>query len=234
MAYEKADYDSMYRISARDPVTNHRYANFNSPELRAQGITDLTLRLHYHGAVIKPKYKIDPVQDPGRVWLVPRLIDYLIAEGTPLSSTSVVCILGGVFGWLGEALEDEFPGLSAVTIDLSDYVQDTKDLSQDDELIASINGAGYDETSGAGLFLFDKFKDPNPRSRNPNRVMKEDLKNNASLNRIRNQIPRDITHGITEEMWQDSNVTQLQKDRITDAAATWNVSLTHIIDGVFS
>ena len=220
MAYEKVDFTAAYGIYAVDPVTRHRYVNFSSPNVL--GGANITCRLHYHPQVIKPS----------KVLLAQRLIDYLIAQGTPLTATDMLCIIGGAFGWLGEALEDLIPGLEVVSVDLSQYVQDTKDLSPDDELIESIEAEGHTATDGGvGQFLFDKFTDPNPRSRNGGKVLQEGLDTVKSRNAVRKALQQaDPTRVITEELWQI--LTQAEKDKYTAAAANWGVPMTHIIDGV--
>lgn len=218
MAYEKADFYANYGFWAIDPVTRHKFARFKSPNIA--GGVEITCRLHYHPAAVK-KLKATMAQ---------RLVDHFIAQGDPLTADDVLVVIGGAFGWLGEALEDLVPGLVACSVDLSDYVQLVKDQSPDDELIESIEAEGNTITDGGpGQYLYDKFKDPNPRSRNPNRVIKETLANNGSRNRVRAKLPRNVTRCITEEVWQ--LITPQEQQTYTDAAAAWGVPLTHIIDG---
>ena len=220
MAYEKADFYAAYGTYAVDPVTRHRFAKFQSPSVF--GGQEITLRLHYHPLVIKPS----------KVAMAQRLIDYLQAQGTPLTATDRVVIIGGAFGWTGEALEDLIPGLEAVSVDMSQYVQDTKNLSPDDELLESIVAGGKNVgDGGVGDFLFSKFSDPNPRARNGAKVLQEDLSTVKSRNEVRKVLQQsDPTRVITEEVWQI--LTQAEKDKYTAAAASWGVPLTHIIDGV--
>lgn len=220
MAYEKADFYAAYGVYAVDPVTRHRFAKFRSPNV--QGGAEITLRLHYHPAVQKP-YKFIMAQ---------RLVDWFAANGTPLTASDRVAVIGGAFGWTCEALEDLVQGLGAVSIDLSQYVQDTKDLSPDDELIESIEAQGYTHADGGvGQFLFEKFSDPNPRSRDGSKVIKEGLDSNQSRNKVRQALKNaDPTWIITEEVWQI--LTQQEKDRYTDAAAAWGCGLVHIIDNI--
>ena len=221
MAYEKADFYAAYGKYPHIPGTNKRLAQYREPGLF--GGQKITIRLHYHPAVIKPESVIK----------AQRVIDYLITQGTPLTAADRLVIVGGAFGWLGEALEDLIPGLQAVSVDLSQYVQDTKDLSPDDELIESIVAEGYDHTvpSSVGEFLFNSFHDPNPRSRDGSKVLQEDLSSVKSRNAVRKALQStDPTRIITEEVWQI--LTQAEQDKYTAAAASWGVPLTHIIDGV--
>lgn len=220
MAYEKADFYAAYGSYAVDPITRHRYANFRSPGV-LNGAA-ITLRLHYHPLVQKPSKAI----------LAQRLVDHFIAVGNPLMPSDRLVIIGGAFGWTGEALEDLITGLDVVSIDLSQYVQDTKDLSPDDELTESIEAEGHAvNDGGVGQFLFNKFTDPNPRSRNGGRVLQEDLTSVKSRNAVKKALQQtNPTRVITEEVWQI--LTQGEQDQYTTAAQAWGVSLTHIIDGV--
>lgn len=219
MAYEKADFYAAYGIYARDPVTGIRYANATIPEFPGETIT---LRLHYHPAVKKTD----------RAIMAGRLVDYFINQGSPLVATDKLVVIGGAFGWLGEALEDQIIGLEVVTIDLSQYVQDSKDQSPDDELIESIIAVGYTITDGyVGQYLFERFTDPAPRSRDGSKILQEDLTTTKSRNSVRKALRQaDPTRIITEEVWQI--LSQADKDQYTAAAANWGVPLTHIIDGV--
>lgn len=219
MAYEKADFYANYRTFAVDPVTRHRYARFTSPHV--QGGAELTLVMHYHPFVRKPEAD----------QLAIRLILHFQALGVPLTPADRLCIIGGAYGWLGENLEDRFEGLEAVSVDLSQYVQDTKDSSPDDELIEEIEAQGLTIASGPGQFLYDKFKDPNPRSRDGSKVLQEDLNSTRSRNEVRKALKQtDPTRIITEEVWQ--LLSQEEQDRYTAAAANWGVPMTHIIGGV--
>jgi hypothetical protein len=219
-AYEKADFYAAYGTYPHVPGTNLRLARHYNPDLFGEG-NFVTCRLHYHPHTIKPE----------KVALAQRLVDHFNDIGDPLLGTDKILIVGGAFGWLGEALEDLVPGLYHITCDLSTYVQDNKDLSPDDELIESINAEGLDETAGIGLQLFNWFSDLNPRSRQGSRVLQEDLSTNQSRNRVRqafNNQPPD--RAITEETWQVLSPAE-QADYI-NAFTTWNIPYTHIIDNV--
>lgn len=218
MAYEKADFAAAYRKYAVDPVTNHRYANFKSPET---GLEPLTCILHYHPNAIKPSM----------VQKAERLVQHYIDNGTPLIADSTVCVIGGAFGWLGEALEDLVPGLEACSVDLSQYVQDVKAVSADDELIEQLEASGYDITVGGGKRMYDLFKNPSPRCRRPEMVVQSSLQNNKARNDVRKLFQKlAIDHVITEELWQI--LTPEEKTRYTAAADSYGATLTHIIDEV--
>lgn len=209
MAYEKADFYAAYGFYAVDPDTGIRYAKASIPEFPGESIT---LRLHYHPLVYRGE--------------AARKAQLLVDKGL-VSSPDNLVIIGGAFGWLGEALVS-LTGCEAVSTDLSQYIQDTKDLSPDDELIESIRASGYNEAGGVGLFLFNKFSDLSPRSTMP--VLKEDMASNKSRNSVERALPNIPTRIITEEVWQI--LPQESKDAYESAAAGLNVPITHIIDGV--
>lgn len=217
MAYEKADFYAAYGAYAVDPVTRHRFGKFKSPHVLNGA--EITCRLHYHPSVIREQMR-------GKAISVKEFFD---AEGAPLVSTDSLIIVGGAFGWLGEMFENRI-GLQALTIDLSQYVADNKSLSPDDELIESIAAAGNSHTDGGvGQFLFEKFTDPNPRSRSPERVLQEDLATQQSRQRVRQALARKPTRMITEEVWQLLDDTE--KNVYRQAATAWGITLTHIITG---
>lgn len=209
MAYEKADFYAAYGFYAVDPDTGIRYAKASIPEFPGESIT---LRLHYHPLVYRRQ--------------AARKAQLLVDQGLVNSSDNLI-IVGGAFGWLGEALVS-LTGCKAVSTDLSQYIQDTKDLSPDDELIESIRASGYNETTGIGLFLFNKFSDPSPRSTIP--TLKEDMVSNKSRNSVKRALPRAPTRIITEEVWQI--LDQTEKDQYTSAAESFGAHMTHIIDDV--
>ena len=218
MAYEKADFYAAYGVYAVDPVTRHRFAKFKSPSI--QGGLEITCRLHYHPAVQKQSMQNKAIA----------LKDYFIAQGEPLVPADSLIVVGGAFGWLGEMLEDRI-GLVACSIDMSNYVQAVKDESPDDELIESIEAAGYTIDDGArGQFLYNKFRTTVRRSRTITRVLQEDLSTPQSRSRVRNALTRKPTRMVTEEVWQ--LLTPAEKNVYETAASNWDLTLTHIIDGV--
>ena len=155
------------------------------------------------------------------------IVDYLQGQGTPLTSTSTVVLIGGAFGWTGEALEDLVPGLEACSVDLSQYVQDVKSVSDDDELIEVITAAGYDHAlpNSVGEWVFNQFSNPSPRVR-----VQTDLSTPQASNIVRRLFRENtVTHCITEEVWQ--LLTQQERDNYTAAAASYGAVLLHIIDG---
>lgn len=224
MAYEKAEYWAAYRRGAV-LSNNWKMAKFRSPQL--EGLVDydpsngVTLAEHYVPNAIKP-FMPEKAQ---------KVIDHF-AQTTPLTATSTVIVIGGAYGWLGEALEDLVPGLEAISVDLSQYVQDTKSLSPDDELIESIAASGYDHTlpNSVGEWLYNELSDPSPRSRRPEMVIQSDMSKTKARNDIRKTFQREVvTHVVTEEVWQI--LTAEEQTRYTAAATGYGAVLAHIIDG---
>lgn len=209
--YTKAEYVAQYGFYPKIPGTDYRLARLRHPALLGTFET-VSLRLHYH-----------PLRE--RVSAAQRA-DKIIAAKNIVASDSLI-IFGGSFGWLGEALIAKTECV-AISIDISQYVQDTKDLSPDDELIESIRAEGYDETTGVGLKLFNWFSDPAPRASIA--VLNEDMANNGSRNRIRTALPRNPTRIITEEVWQ----VLTPEEQLTYASriAQFNLELIHVIDGI--
>lgn len=219
MAYEKADFYANYGVYAVDPVTRHRFAKFRSPSI--QGGAEITCRLHYHPASQKESMRARAI----------RLKDFFIANSVPLVPADSLIVVGGAFGWLGEMLEDRI-GLVACTIDMSNYVQAVKNESADDELIESIEAEGHTQADGGvGQFLYNKFRNSQRRSRSIDRVLQEDLSTPQSRSRVRNALTRKPTRMVTEEIWQGSLLTEAEKNVYRTAASTWNLTLTHIIEG---
>jgi hypothetical protein len=209
MVYEKADFYSAYGFYPVDPDTGIRYAGAKIPEFPGQ---EITLRLHYH------PYKYRQVAEV--------LADKLIKEKN-ITKDDVIIIFGGAYGWLGEALIVK-TGCSAVSVDLSDYIQSTKDLSADDELIEAITASGYDPLSGVGLYLFNKFSDP--RSRAVIEVLQEDLSSPSSINRVKKALPSNPSKIITEEVWQ--LFSEQERLAYTSRLDNFGSEVIHIIDGV--
>ncbi len=209
--YTKAEYVAQYGFYPKIPGTEYRLARLKHPALL--GVPDaVSLRLHYH-----------PLRE--RVSAEQRA-DKLIAAKNIVATDSLI-IFGGSFGWLGEALIAK-TGCAAMSIDVSQYVQDTKDISPDDELIESIQAEGYDETTGVGLKLFNWFSDPAPRASIT--VLNEDMANGGSRARIRASLPRNPTRIITEEVWQV--LTPEEQATYQSRIDQFGLELIHIIDGV--
>ena len=226
--YTQADFNAAYRGFYRDEQGWTMY-KFRAPALESlvdyDPINGVTCVAHYNTATQWPKL----------VHTAQRIGAYFESAGTPLTATSSIVIIGGAFNWTGEILEDNIPGLESVTVDTSDYVQQVKGVSQDDDLIAAIQAQGYDHTlpNSVGEWLFNTFSDPRPRTRNPERCVQNSLLTVQERNSLRRLFQRnDITHILTEEVWQI--LTQEDKDRYTAAAASYGAALAHVIDSAVS
>jgi hypothetical protein len=209
--YTKAEFTAQYGFYPLIPGTNYKLAG-----LKHKGLfgTDepVTLRLHYH-----------PLRE--RISADQRADKIISAKG--ITAEDSLIIFGGAYGWLGEALITK-TGCSAVSIDTSQYVHDTKDQSPDDDLIESIRASGYDETTGIGLQLFNWFSDPTPRASIT--VLNEDMANGGSRNRIKSALPKKPTRVITEEVWQ--TLTPAEQTLYQSRIDQFGLELIHVIDGI--
>lgn len=101
---------------------------------------------------------------------------------TPAATRLV--IFGAGYGWLAEALAVNH-GLSVAALDTSTLIQANKGRSDAGEIEARITAAGLDPRTGRGAEIRNRLVDGFPRSRIT--IYNEDLSNNASRNRIKQQ-----------------------------------------------
>jgi len=117
-----------------------------------------------------------------------------------LSSTDRIVVVGAGFGWGIEKLED-LTNCTAIGVDISDYINDTKGISEAAEVDAAIISAGYLTTEGHGLEVRNAVL-AQPRTKTT--ILKEDMFTNKSRNSVKqalgNQNPTWI---ITEDMISD-------------------------------
>lgn len=151
-----------------------------------------------------------------------------LGASTPLTADDSIILVGGAYGWMGDALLELIPGIAVVCVDISDYVQLTKDQSPNDALRAAIIANGYDPDlpNSVGQVLFDYFRDDNPRASGIIPIVAEDMGSNGSKRRVIAQLPRDATRAISEESWGVIPVTDQVK--ITTACGEWGIELIHI------
>ena len=98
-----------------------------------------------------------------------------------------IVIVGCGYGWVIEKLlEMGFTNVAGT--DTSSYIQGTKTQTEDAEIDAAIAAAGLDPTQGEGLALRQKILPAVARSKVPDKVLNEDMANNASRNRIKNAV----------------------------------------------
>jgi hypothetical protein len=222
MAWEKTDFEANYRVPLRFDDTR-RLDQYRNPTLLG-GLVDydpiagVTIFVHYH-------------PNKWREWryaLAQEYVDWFAAEGDPLTGTDCIVIFGGAFNWTGEGLEDLVPGLEAVCVDLSNWVDTVKGQSPDDELIEAIIEAGYDHTlpNSVGEFVFNRCAESAPRSRNVDKITIADLSKNGDRNRVKRIFQRnEVTRIITEDVW--SLLTAQEQVEMTAAAASYGAQLVH-------
>lgn len=229
MAWEKADFDANYVLSAK--LGNDRL--FHCRSSRFNGLTDydpvagVTIPIHYHPS-------------RNRVYCQSRaqaLIDWCATDssGGALNALDCIVIIGGAFNWLGEALEDLVPGLEALTVDLSQWVQDEKGLSPDAELAQNIIDAGYDPSlpGTVGAYVYALLADPTPRSRNVDKVVQTDLSTQKARNDVRKIFQRnDVTRMVVEDTWD--LITPEEQAQYLAAAASYGAEVIEITNGVIS
>lgn len=110
-----------------------------------------------------------------------------------------IMIVGSGYGWVAEVLEQQYGYTSIVCVDTSPYIQSTQDTSEEAEIDAAITAVGLNPNSGEGAQKKAKLFTPGNRRRHSRAVMNENLSNNGSRNRVKNQLG-DIDTGITEEV----------------------------------
>lgn len=179
--WTKADYDLNYDIGAE--------GEWGYPNTRAE------VRLHYNWGIMQP------LQQKWWANLVPLL---------GITAADRVCVIGAGFGWGVEALLAEAPGVTAIGIDISDYINAEKGTDEDADLDAAITAVGLDPATDRGAQIKTRFRRDGPRAKVT--ILQEDLSNNGSRNRVRNAIGGlDPTWIITEDTVQtmpDAELTQ--------------------------
>lgn len=212
--YEKAEFTAAYAVSLRYP-NGIRLQNYKGPEFPGtlEGTAPpVTVRLHYHPLVQRPA-------------AVQRLASIL--DRHTITAADRVLVFGCGFGWLAEVLTDQI-GCKAVGIDLSQYVQDMKDTSANDELSEAIQASGLEPTTGHGLKIMQDFSDSGPRTRAT--VLQGDMQNKGVRNAVKRELGGDPTVVITEEVWQ--LLTAQEQNTYTGVFSTLGAAVAHVIDGV--
>ena len=172
--YTKSDYDRLYHIRVR------------IWDAAIQGYRRSPVRLHYHRAVMQDMIRVR--------WdsLVPLL---------GITSADRVLVVGSGFGWGVERLI-ELSGCIAVGIDFSDYINATKDSTEESEIDEAIIAAGYDPLTGHGLEVKNATFTGEPKSKQP--ILNENLLSAKSRGRIKKALGNKApTLVITEDMITD-------------------------------
>lgn len=156
--YTKEQYDSLYRFRVS------RYFADSQP------FGTNPVWLNYH------KYIMKPIWEKHWAAMVPVL---------NIASTELVCIVGAGFGWGVEAFIAE-TGCTTVGIDVSDYIDTDKTLTEEAEIRAAITAAGHDPDSGHGAAILAGTCDFQPRTNVI--ILKEDASTNTSRGNIRDAL----------------------------------------------
>lgn len=196
--YTKADYDLNYDIGAE--------GEWGHPNTR-EGV-----RLHYVRAIQEQFFM--PRWDA----IVPHL---------GLLATHRVVIAGSGFGWSVDYLKVLVPGINAIGVDISDYVDGEKGVDEAADIDAAITAVGLDPLVDRGLQIHNKYVRPGPRSKSI--VLKEDMESTRSRAAVVAELGRP-THIITENMIQEfTDVEILQwRDQIDNFTTT---DVIHVVSG---
>jgi hypothetical protein len=180
--WDKAAFTAAYSICPR--------GRFTYPDGHTEDRRFVEIRLHYHPAVMKPiaKRRADRLQALNKI-----------------TSASKVLVFGAGFGWLCEELSSRI-GCTVIGVDTSDYIINNKDLSPDDELLESLDAANISLESELGSQIWAQFSQPT-KARSEATVLQLDMllaKDRTTLK----QALGTPTHIITEDVWQELNVTE--------------------------
>lgn len=201
--YTKEDFDSNYRYYAERRMVG--------VDLNAAGPKLGNVKLGYHSAHIKP--------------IIATRWEAIIPSILSILSTDKVVVVGAAFGWSVDKII-ELTNCTAVGIDISDYIESDKATSEDTDLILAIQAAGYDETVGRGLAIFNYFSEP--AARTVSVTLKEDMLTNRSRNEVKkalgNAAPDYI---ITEDTIQE--MTDLEITTWVTEASKLASTVVHFI-----
>lgn len=197
--YTKTDYDTAYSI--RLPIYNAATNSYKrSP-----------IRLHYHRAVMGSTIRAR--------WdkIVPLL---------SITSADKVVVVGSGYGWGVERLI-ELTGCQAIGIDISDYIDTEKGLTEEAEIDAAIVAAGYDPTTGHGLEAKTTAFTGEIKSK------QTILKNDLSSTKMRNDVKKEFgntepTWIITEDMITDMDDTTIT-EWVTEAGKLSTTQICHVL-----
>ena len=223
VAYDKAMVYAQYRRAMHIPGTNARLVNYHGPEFPGSldpGAPGVTLQLHWH-----PLARQSVAAEVGAK----------ILAAYTITANDKVCVFGCGFDYLGSWLRDNI-GCEVVGVDLSQYVQDYKDLSPNLELIEEIQAQGLDETVGNGLLLFNMFSVGALATYADTIIVQGDVKNVQVRNQIKQQLGnKNPTVVITDDVWQ--TLTPQEQADYQAALESWvNINtggqVIHYINGV--
>lgn len=156
------------------------------------------------------------------------------AFGWTTAVDPTIGIMGAGYGWTVEALE-ALGYTRVVGADISTYIQDRHDLTEEADIDAAITAAGFDPTSGSGLAHKDSiWTDPGNQGRSSRGVKNEDASTPGSRNRLKASIglgPQDDVDWLLSEYLVETATDA----EILSQLATYDqlgTNLVHIIAGV--
>lgn len=182
---------------------------------------------------------------------------YVVGEGQVQYASQMAATLGGVnganiilvgagFGWTGQGFADL--GATVIGTDLSQYIQDNKDQTEEADLRDYITAAGVNPDTDLiigpdGQQTLDPLDfllkgrgggrggRSNPSPRKGIEVINEDLRTNGSWNAVVNQIGGTVDHIISEEVLNSlTDAEALQAcEFATNGANRFGAVVTHIL-----
>jgi len=174
IVWDKATFDTMYTC------TGWKWGVRNYPRVP---------RFHYHWF--------------GQQGMVQAIVDrYQSVPG--FNSIQDIAIIGGGFGWAGEALTQL--GKNVVTVDTSDYILNNKDTSEEVELRAALAETGFDPDNLPVMIGPDYNTPVDPWSywlrpdgkRTSVNILGEDLSTTASRRNVRQALGNKVDVIVTE------------------------------------
>jgi hypothetical protein len=171
--FTKADFDNQYDIGAE--------GEWGHPG----GTTEI--RVHYQRKVLQDRV--------AGMWsaLIPVI---------PLVASDIVVIAGAAFGWSADYVAGALPGINIVGVDISDYVEASKDADDTSEIEEYIAIAGVPSGDIRAQRVRAKYTSPGV-NKATQVVLNEDMKTNQSRNKVRQALGNNTpTHVITEDMIQ--------------------------------
>lgn len=190
--------------------------NFGAEGLWGHPNTRPEVRLHYCRGIKRPDADIRA--------------DRLATALGWISPGPTIVIVGAGFGWTVEALEDL--GFDRVVgLDLSTYINDNHNGTEEAEIDAEISVVGLDPSTGRGAEIKTRFFDGGPRGRSSRGVKNESGLTGGSRNRIRQALGlsggQDIDWAVSEsvlESLDDSEAVQ-----VSNVAHNYATNVAHIV-----
>ena len=202
-----------------DPATWARWYNVSARRI-SKPQAEQDIRLTYSRVVLQPH----------AVKLATALES---AFGWTTAADPTIGIMGAGYGWTVEALES-MGYTRVVGADISSYIQDRQDGTEEADIDAAITAAGLDPGSGRGLLHKNAiWTDPGNQGRSSRGVKDEDARTPGSRNRLKASIGllpnEDVDWLLSEYLFETATDAE-----ILDQLATYDdlgTNLVHIISG---